>query len=195
MSLVEVLIVAGLLALLGTLFTWFMIPSLRLTAQQSVRIELQQQATIALAKLTADLRQTSATGVSLGVDSMALNLIEGVTDEGKQIWADEVVVYYRDASLKRLFRKVYPPAPPALNLPFNPLRPTRVSPSELASLATSNGQERSAAQNVEVFEIAHSGEGDNLQAPLTLRLVLTRGVSQKDEDESFEIVSMVALRN
>ena len=195
MSLVEVLIVAGLLAMLATLFIWFMIPSLRLTAQQSVRIELQQQASIALNKLTTDLRKTSATGVSLGVDSLGLNMIEGVTEKGKQIWADEVVVYYRDVSLKRLFRKVYPPAPPALNLPFNPLRPTRVSPSELASLAAANGKERSVAQHVEIFEIAHSGGGNNLETPLTLRLVLSHGVSQKTDDESFEIISMVALRN
>src|SRR5207253_1003874 len=65
MSLMEVLVAAGLALLLGTMILGVIVPSMRISQREWARMELEQAAALAKEKIMVDLMQSSSAGLSL----------------------------------------------------------------------------------------------------------------------------------
>lgn len=204
----EVLVAAALLGLLTTLFVWFLVPALRMSAQGAARADLQQMAVLGTNRIAADLQDTAVGGVSILPRAvtdptndpvvLAMVPIEDVDTEGRRLWRDELVVYLWDRAQQRLYRKTWPPAPPA-SLSVDPLptnRPSSFTAADLLSLAaTPNGTERSVATGVVHFDVLHAGGAGPLTQPLTVEIGIEQDIPGQETDERFDFVKTVTLRN
>ncbi|MBI3929146.1 MAG: hypothetical protein HY319_26615 [Armatimonadetes bacterium] len=205
MTLLELIVAAALAVLLLTMFFWFLVPSMRLSGQQSARVDIQQQTTLAVRKIVADLECSTTDGIGIlptdGAQpsrpvAVGINRLDDVLADGQQSWQNSLAIYYWDRSDHRLYYKEWPPEPPSLGIPFASSRATKPSPQDLLEIVNNNnGTRRSLALGVAEFELRHTGVGDSIGLPLTVRLVLEREVAQKSETERFEMERTVMVRN
>ncbi|MGE0489676.1 MAG: hypothetical protein AB7S38_10730 [Vulcanimicrobiota bacterium] len=204
-SLLELLVASGLLLLLGTLFVWFLVPSVRYSSQGAARVDLEQMVTLALDRIGNDLQHTVARGVSYhplaaagASDPVVLAIVPqaDVDADGRRIWSQEVVVYFWDRSAHKLYRRTWPPGPPAsLSVP-TPLptnRPTSFGVADLLALCDPAGT-RSVATDVTRFDVSHAGPGASIVPPLRIDLELSRQVGP-NQTETFANTKTITLRN
>lgn len=196
MTVVEMMIACAVVVLLGIMTINFLVPAMALSAQGSIRAEMQQQSSIALVQMIQDLQATSVAGVSLlppngtNPTGFGVDIIQSASDTS-QTWEDKVRCYFYYPTQKKLIRKTFPPNPPALGLPFNPGRPVAVSPSDLMLLAnTPNGTEKTLAINVESFTV--DLPNDN---PVTIKMTLQQTVPHSQKLETLDIQRVVCVRN
>lgn len=196
MTVVEMMIACLVVVLLGIMTVQVLIPAMALSAQGSIRAEMQQQASIALIGMVGDLEKTSIGGISLlppnGTDptGFAVNRIASASDQS-QTWESKVVCYYYFPTTRKLMRKDYPPNPPVVGLPFNPSRPVRVPAADMLNIANqTNGTEKSLATNVEAFTVTMPGRN-----PIEIRLTLQQTVPHSQKVETLELVRSVTVRN
>lgn len=196
LSLLEVLVTAGLLLLVMSVLVGFLIPSLRRTAQGNERATLQAEAAMSLTRLERDFFSTSSAGLSLlagdGTDITAVGIvpIKETSVLGTLTWQDFLVVYFFLPQQRKLYRRV---VDAASGLPFDPARPPRVSPDELRTMCLA-GKSNRLASNVDRFALSHGGE-DAFQPPLIIELDLSRKVVSGDAVERFRYRRVLSLRN
>lgn len=187
-----------IMLLLMGLLTQFLIPAMRYSAEGQVKVEMQQQAIIAINKMVADLQRTTVGGLSLRtVDpvTMAVVRIDTIDGNGFPSWASEAQVYWYDSGRERLMRETYPPQPPALGTVFLTSKPSTFSSIDLQDIAsTDNGAERSLAMNVKRFEVRDADADPGLQA-LVLELELEKDIPHTDRKAKVVMSRYVYLRN
>jgi len=198
LSLVELLVTVALMGMLGTLFVWFLVPSMRISGQQSARAELQQQAVLAVNRIAAVLQTTASAGISRRASepvTVAAVPLLNVDNQGRQQWATNMTLFYWDKPGERLFEKVWEQgwAPP--DLTFDPGRPVTATPGQLLAIIDSaNGGARSLARGVSRFAVTGAAGDATLTMPLNVTLELQRTTSQRREVESYTASRVFTVR-
>lgn len=199
-TLVEVMIAGSVALLLLGLLARFLVPAMRYSTEGSIKVELQQQAVIAINQMVSALQDSAAQGVSF-TDTAPIALgvvpIEDIDSNGQPVWSDELTVFYHDDTEDRLFKKTYPPTPPALPIAFASDRPPLVTRPQLSQIAGQpNASERSLARDVLEFEVSHqNGKGSTIFQPIILRLLLEKEVPHTERRARVELTRRVFLRN
>lgn len=201
-TLVEVIIYAGLsLLLLGLLF-YLLWPSARASGVATAKVRLHQMATNVLTKLARDLATSNASAISLldSVDptqpvGLALVQARGLTASGQTSWQTEAICYLVLPDQQRLVRQSCPPEPPSVA--FLPSRPTLLSTQDLLAVAQNPNQtRRTLAQQVTRFEVFHEGDTRaKVVSPLRVRIRLEADVPGRPAPEVFELERTFALRD
>lgn len=202
MSLVEVLVASGVLLVLLSMVLSFLYPSFRASSRGAMRVEMQQQANLAVDRLVIDLEQCAPASVSLLPPNQAsdpsgvvMQPLRGFTGTGVQEWQKRLVVYYALPVEGKLYSKEWPPQVPALSgvtlSDVRPLRLDRVNFLEL--LVQKNGTERALAHGVVDF-IVKPASMLSMQ-PISIHLLLERNVPGKTTPERFELRRSFSFRN
>ncbi|HXE73733.1 MAG TPA: hypothetical protein VNO81_13810 [Candidatus Nitrosotenuis sp.] len=204
-TLIEVLVGGGLAVLVLTVLIMFLLAAFKFSGQGTARVEMQQQAVVALERMASELQRSSTEAVALlsrdplkpqNPVAFALTRLKDVSGEGDPIWEEKLIVYYWDRERSLLLRREWPPAPPTLGLSLSSRRANKVSPADLISLASStNGTEKLLARGVCSFDVTHAGSGSSIEPPLTLTLGLEREVARQKGPETFQLSRTVTLRN
>ncbi|MGE0495935.1 MAG: hypothetical protein AB7S38_42410 [Vulcanimicrobiota bacterium] len=201
-TLIELIIYAGLsLLLLGLLF-YLLWPSARASGVATAKVRLHQMATNVLTKLGRDLATSNASAVSL-LDSaaapqpngLALVQARGLTASGQTSWQTEAICYLFLPEQGRVVRQLCPPEPPSVV--FLASRPALLSASDLLAVAqNSNQTRRTLAQQVTRFEVFHEGDTRaRVVSPLRVRIRLEADVPGRTAPEVFELERTFALRD
>lgn len=160
-TLVEVIIAAFILSLILTIAVRVIIPALHLVQEGSVKVDMEEQGMVALQHLFYEMQKTTPDGVSLSIPSIstdpmivATNPIQSLDAGGFPVFTGKVQVFYWEPGKRRLFRKEFPPTPPAIVVPFSPVAGTQISGPNLGLIiGQSNGTERSMCLNVDLFMV------------------------------------------
>lgn len=214
LTLLEVLVTAALLTLVVTLGLNFLLPVMRGATRGTLRVEMQQQATMALTLLSNDLRRTSVSGLSLrsspepvvaaacpvSSPDLRTGLPPPMQPDGTVVWSDFFLLYSWSSSTGKLTRREWPPGPPlATPMELSILRARRLSPERLAEVVSvPNPTERVLATGVVSFEIlpAPGGSDTLVVQPVRFRLVLERkGNTGQELPERFTLIRSAYLRN
>lgn len=184
MTLIELLLAGGLLALLLTLTLSFLVPSLRASSRGALRVDLQQRANLALEAAVEDLQRCTPSSVWLFPDGMCLQRLDSFTSGGVQVWEPTLITYHWNSGDGRLTREVWLPGKP--NLSITPVLEHPVAPN-LADyqllVSRSNGTEKLLADSVAKFGLSWASRA------MHISLELTR------QKERFELHRNVFLRN
>ncbi len=198
-TLVEVMVAGSVALLLLGLLVRFLVPAMRYTAEGNIRVDMQQQALIALNQMTAELQRSAPSGISFRATApVALGIvaIDDIDGAGRPVWDNQALVYHFDSTSQTLVKETYPPANPDLGKTFLISRPTDFTPNELANLAgTANGSEKTLARGVIGFLVGDSDPTPGLQPPIVLELQLEKEVPHTAKRASVTMTRRVFLRN
>ena len=147
----ETLVAISLFAVVGTLLVGLLIRTMRISARESVYLELEQSCHFLLQKVERDLTQSGVSGISYlqtpDTSGVAANRIEDVTSEGTLAWSGGQTFYYWLKNERTLWvRRITTSASPLAN-------PRRFSESELINMTTQPGT--SVGENVTEFEVVN----------------------------------------
>lgn len=214
LTLLEVLVTAVLLGLVVTLGFAFLLPVMRGSTRGTLRVEMQQQAALALNLLTLDLRRTSVAGLSLrsgpepvvvaacpvSSPDLRAGLPPPMQPDGTVVWSNFFILYHWSSDPGKLMRREWPPGPPSPTpLETSILNPRRLSPERLADVVSApSASERVLATGVVSFEIlpAPGGTDSMVVQPVRFRLVLERkGNTGHETPERYTLVRSAYLRN
>lgn len=203
MTVVEMLIACAVLTLLVVMGFNFLYPAWVLSAQGSIRADMQQQGSLALNQMARDLESSSIGGVGLlppnGTNPTGFSVVRLLryAPDGSKVWPDgsdgSAVLYLYFPPQRKLVRKTFPPGPPALTLPFAPSRPIRIPATDIESIANStNGTERVLAINVEGLTVNLAPPGTS---PITVTLAFSQVVPHLQKVEAFTLRRAISVRN
>lgn len=190
LTLVELLVGFTLTVLLLGLLFQFLIPALKISRRTTLRAEMQQRATLAMREMVSELEQTTVFGTSISPDShtVAVHPIVEVSQNGRRIYADHLIVYAFDPQRQEIVRGLWRNgADPGTE------SPRRLSAAELDGIDGQLSQDRVMVDDVEEFELTHSGDTSYLQLPLLCRLVLKE--SEESGSRQFELIRSISPRN
>jgi len=198
MSIIEAMIAASVVALLMAMAAQFISPMMRMSMEGSFKVEMQQQATLALNQICAELQLTTSDGVStysgLATDPVVLatNRIYSIDGSGLPEYQHALQVFYFDPDKDRLLRKVYAGPPPATTITFSTRSATKVTdPLVLRNIATTvNNTERNLAIDVERFFVSSPGNG-----LYRVALILQKDIPNTQRKSVVELTRQVFLRN
>lgn len=196
MSVVEMMVACIVVALLGLMVINFLFPAMIMSAQGSIRAEMQQRGAIAINRMVNDLEQASIGSVGFlppnAADPTGIGIVRLLSSsDASQVWETGAVCYFYYPSQRRLTRETYPPDPPALGLPFNASRPLRISPADLLQIANQpNATEMTLAGDVEAFTVTNPG-----RSLIEIRLTLQQTVPHSQKLETLELRRAVTVRN
>ena len=147
----ETLVAISLFAVVGTLLVGLLIRTMRISARESVYLELEQSCHFLLQKVERDLTQSGVSGISYlqtpDTSGVAANRIEDVTSEGTLAWSGEQTFYYWLKNERTLWvRRITTSSSPLPN-------PRRFSESELVTMTNQPGT--SIGENVTEFEVVN----------------------------------------
>ncbi len=187
-TLAELLVLVALMALATSLVLQVLLPTLRITSQRSLRVEMQQAAALAVDKMVADLASTNLEGLSLGPSGFAVHPLRGVTGSGEPAFWTEVVAYYHDQASGRLHRHHWQGGPPALPNPPTSTEPLRLTPTTMESLGRSAAA-HSLAEDVSRFGLTHAGTTSAWEQPFRIVLELEKGPTRFRLERSVTILN------
>lgn len=199
LTLIETLVAGAVgLLLLDVLISLF-VPSMRMSIRGSVRVEMEQQAVMALERLAADLRgcgRTSLTMTPTGGAGATLSIqrIKDVLSDGTQAWDTNLIVYAWSGPNGTLTRKVVDAS--RVGVPVTNTRPAPVDLASLPTLAAAPSDQSSVlATGVAQFSVA-PGPSNGSSEPVTLTILLLRDAATGEQTpETFTLTRTVALRN
>lgn len=198
MTLPEVLVVASLgLMALGLAFA-YLVPALRASARGSIRVEMEQQALVTFRHMLEDFVSTNVGGVSLAPSMIGIQPLQGVREDGVQVWLRQLVVYtVADGDLLRFLYPPDPDTPGPVDLQLRNIRPTRLSEAVLGSLADVDGPRRvRLATGVKALEVRHGGATEGISQPLSVTLKLERDAATgRKEPERLSLSRTMFLRS
>lgn len=135
MSLLEVLIAAGLLLILFQVIVRVMVPGLAIMTRTGQRSGLQQQGAVALSRIERNFRRSSDFGVAIRGGEPLLMSVHCLQDSGQHFqgaarWENSLLLYaYRRADLRLTESRL------AADSNLDTAHPHRCGPAELEALA------------------------------------------------------------
>ena len=190
-TLVELLVGFTLTTLLLGLMFQFLVPALRISNRTTLRAETQQQATLFLRKLVDEMERSTLFGTSFSQESpvLAIHPITEVTQNSNRVYEDHLVIYAFDKEKNSIRRNRWRNGDsPDVN------SPRKLSPEELLQVdAFLVGPERVVVNQVEDFQITHSGVDNLVRLPLVVHLKMKE--SEQAGSRSFELIRAVSMRN
>lgn len=162
-TLIEVVVVAALLALLGGLFVKVLIPTLDITVRRSARIELQQNATMLLARIAREIGASTPAGLTLAPGALSIHALSDIDSDGNQLWRKHVTVYAYRPERRQVVRFTRDAS--------STLAPSPLAPDLLAT--ASDPQERAVARYVTDFRLTQPGLlSTGFELPIEVHLAL-----------------------
>ena len=173
MTLLELMLAGGLLALLLTVTLSFLIPSLGATSRGALRVDLQQRASLAVESAVEDLQRSTPSSIWIFDKGVCLQRLDGFTSGGMQVWEARRVSYHWDADhcLRRELSEATE----------QPVAPSLTDFQKLVNQP--GGSEKVLAYSVRQFRLSWAGRA----VQITLELVRQK--------ERFELHRNVFLRN
>ena len=181
-TIVEMLVVGGLLLIVMGLVASAMIPSFTLFQNELAGTELFQSALMLTQRFKGEVANSMATTMTVDPDNTRLAFL--TKDEmlpmepgaAKARWGRSFVLFYYEPDKKRIVRKLWP-APgqsPPVGLFDGPL-PPRLNVTQMrAATSQRNGTERTMVWNCEECRFYDSDTTDNLNLPVRLEFVVTQ---------------------
>jgi prepilin-type N-terminal cleavage/methylation domain-containing protein len=164
LTLIEVMVVMGLLLLLTFLLGDFLSDLARSSSVAGVRGGLQSEALLHSEAMLASLRQTTLTGLAVSNDpnhpGFAVTPLRTVTTGGQRVWDQQLTMYYWVSGSRTLYRQQCPPASLPTGLAFQPSQPPQPAPAELTSMFSGG---RPLSGRVSDFEVALQGSRISLK--------------------------------
>ncbi len=203
MTVVEMLIACAVVTILVVMGFNFLYPAWVMSAQGSIRSDMQQQASLSLNQMARDLETSSIGGLGLlppnGTNPTGFSVVKLLrfAPDGSKVWPDgtdgSAVLYIYFPTQRKLVRKTYPPGPPVLSLPFAPSRPIRIPATDIETIANStNGTERVLAINVEGLTVSLASPGTS---PVTVTLTFRQVLPHLQKIEAFTLRRAISVRN
>lgn len=189
MTLLEMLVVIGLIGLLIALVARFFAPFMRNVSRGLDRVEMQQQGMVALNKIRERLQASAVEGISYRASSpvtLSINRLmvqpagEIVDATGNLRWRTDLDLFVWQASTSQLRTRTWPPAVSGDPLSLSgiditsPLVPKKPTSDQLQSLAANLQTTTTLATGVVDFSVTNTGPGGELRMPLQLRIKLQR---------------------
>lgn len=182
-TLIEVLLAAILFVLLGVVMLRTLVPVMRYGGWGYARAELVQTTARISGRLVADLQTAPFEAVSFGSGMVGIHGIAGVSDTGKPLWSDHLVLYRWDEPTASLTRMEWTQGV-TLDGP-TVLEPTAISTCFKQPNSTARGLARGLLK-----EFSLSGT----QLPLKLHLVTELEVPGRDKERLVHD-QVITLRN
>lgn len=200
LTLVEMLVAAGLGSILLLLFFMLLVPSMQYSGRETARAEVQQQSVLAFNAIENAIRGSASGGIAIfpkGTPGrpagLAVQPLQDVDDLGRLVWQDQFTVFFWDSTSKKLHSKTWPPKIPGLTKSPVKGRPTAMIESDYIALLTSpNPSLRTLAYGVADFDAVHAGAFPALVPPLNLTMRLEREVAH--QTETFVYTRTLSLR-
>lgn len=203
MSLLETLLAGALMTMVMGLVLSFLIPTFRNSSRGGLRVEMQQQASIALERLVIDLEHGAPASVSIlpaptgtdEVSGVAVQRMEGYTSSGAQLWETQLIVYYWLPKTQTLKREIWnngmKPSLPVTLLDYHPAHITR---QDLISVINdASAPESNLAQGVTKFSVDYPAPPN--QQPYRIQLTLERAPIGQKAPEVLTLDRSITLRN
>lgn len=203
MSLLETLLAGALMTMVMGLVLSFLIPTFRNSSRGGLRVEMQQQASIALERLVIDLEHGAPASVSIlpaptgtdEVSGVAVQRMEGYTSSGAQLWETQLIVYYWLPKTQTLKREIWnngmKPSLPVTLLDYHPAHITR---QDLISIINdASAPESNLAQGVTKFSVDYPAPPN--QQPYRIQLTLERAPIGQKAPEVLTLDRSITLRN
>ena len=175
-TLTEVLVALGLLLLLGALLVRILFPTFNLSHQRAVQTELQTTGSLALTRLTQDLRNSTPASVSFADNLLGCHRLADLSIDGDQVWEERLVVY-RFLPEEKTLERVGVSLDKITVKNASTAGPLRLQPSELSTVAELPINTRLTFQSVVQFQVdSPESPNQSFQQPLTLRLKLEKEI-------------------
>jgi type II secretory pathway pseudopilin PulG len=154
LSAVEAIMTIALFAVIAVLLVGAFTRSLRISARESVNLEMEQTCHFLLQQVQHDLTQSGTSGISYLNDSqwhgVGINPIEDITSEGTLVWQGTQILYVWNRSKETLFKQNLATSKDPLANPVN------FTPEEFAGLASNPSPTRAAiGERVKVFQVVN----------------------------------------
>jgi hypothetical protein len=205
-TLVELIIAAGLTILFFSLVISFLIPVMRASVLGTVRTGIQQEAVRALNSVVGDVRRSASAGLSLfssgtepetGPVYLGIIRLLDVNHLGNQQWETALIVYSWKGRGQPLIRKTWSAPPPSLGIALAPNLPQRVPRAALSSIADEPSlQGVILAKDVAEFRIDSPDTEYSISSPLTVEILIQRKAATGRNDlEKVRFSRTIDLRN
>ncbi len=212
-TLIELLIVAGVLLVISAVGFSLLLKTSQATQRGSLRVEMQQQAQVSMAKLVDDMKHSCCAGVSVRSTApkaiaicpvsrpdVRAGELSPVQADGVLRWSSFFQFYYYDAPSQEFRYAEWPNGSVvATALETSILNPRRLGVDRMAAiLSGSLTHPKRLATGVTQFDLLHpSGGSDALYIqPLTIKMTLQRrGNTGNTAAEMFTLARTVFLED
>jgi hypothetical protein len=211
----ELLLVVVLGGVFSTILIGFLVPSMRYTARNMTRSDMEMCAAALLDRLQADLTNTAPGGLGLLSQSgvavpagapvqtnaqtclaAAIDPIEGTDAAGAQVWTHQLIVYIYAAGEGRIYRKQFPIPVGAGGLDWPAVGPLRVSGTQLARIVSDKTTDAmTIAGHVTDFRMWTDGGADTLISnPVHVFVQMTQQDASQPQAQVFQAYRDIVMR-
>lgn len=197
-SLLEVIVAAGLLTLVLVLAFGYLLPATRAAGRYQTRSHMNQVALVVLGKIEQAASETSPGGVSWSfADPVAVgfNPVDSLQPANALLlWSQKYQIFWWDETENTLNETNWPPGPPTQAGSENTVaRAKRLLAGRLQEITSQAPQRKTLAQGVTKFEISHPGTDTVLIQPITVTLELTE-LGREDRDDKQVLSQTLTFR-
>lgn len=185
----ETLVAISLFAVVGTLLVGLLIRTMRISARESVYLELEQSCHFLLQRVERDLTHSGVSGISYlqtsETSGVAANRIEDVTSEGTLAWSGEQTFYYWLKKERTLWVRLVTTSPSPLP------NPRRFSENELVALTDQPATP--IGENVTEFQVLNRlPDGSSRLVDVSIEL---QRQLPNDQPRRFRLEKLVTILN
>ncbi|MBS2039745.1 hypothetical protein JST97_32470 [bacterium] len=182
------------------------VPAFKATGQSGARIEMQQQATVVLRRVSREVQRSLPEGLALldQADGCVLSIhaITGVAgfDPPTRVFSRQLVFYSFRKAERTVRREVWP-ADPAHPDPQGGLKPldgtvaVLPGPASLQWILTNQLSGQRLASDVSAFKLQSPAATPAVASPVTLTIELERPLPGRSVPTRFSLSQVLSLRN
>lgn len=202
----ELLAASSLSLLALSILAAVIVPAFKATGQSGARIEMQQQATVVLRRVSREMQRSLPEGLALLDQSqgsvISIHAITGVagSDPPSRVFARQLVFYVFRQSDRCVRREVWP-VDPTNPQPVPGLKPldgtVAVAPGSAVLqwvLGNPLSGQRLASQ-VRSFKLESAAASPAVASPVTLTIELERQIAGLSQPTRFSLSQVLSLRN
>lgn len=182
-----------------------LVPAFKASGQVAARVEMEQQISVVLLRITRELQQTQSDSLAYfeGTQGACLSLhrVEGVTlgDPPVPVYSRQLIFYYLSQSRGTLVRSAWPsdPAHPfpidSLLLPPDGSQAVQPVDSSLRKVVKAAPPGQQLASSVQTFQV--TSPAADLSSPLSVTLQLAKVLPGKAQPTTLRLTQVVSIRN
>lgn len=205
-TLLELMAAASLSLLALSVLTAVIVPAFRATGQSGARIEMEQQATVLLRRISREMQRSLPEGLAVQDQSsgcvVSIHGIVGIagSDPPLRVFSRQLVFYVFRSSTGEVRREVWP-ADPAHSDSVGGLKPldgtVAVMPgvSSLQWVLANPLSGQRLASQVKSFKVQSDAAAPGLSSPLSLSVDLERQLPGRTTPTRFSLSQALSLRN
>ncbi|MFN8612627.1 MAG: hypothetical protein U0931_34125 [Vulcanimicrobiota bacterium] len=205
-SLLELMAAVSLSLLALSVLASVIVPAFKATGQSGARLEMQQQATVVLRRISRDMQRSLPEGLALLDDTnglvLSIHAIVGVagSEPPVRVFARQLVFYAFRPADGSVRREVWPADPahpgplPGVKAPDGTvaLAPT---PASLQWVLSNPLSGQRLASQVKSLKIETSAPSPSVASPVTLTIEMERALPGRTRPTRFSLSQVLSLRN